>query len=1243
MNNFSEMTMANAENISTNGQDQMVENNELGYHNLDKKGEFQVGIHINEKLPISRETISSYKYRLQRLGMVRENIGRRDCHKVALDLISSQHMHLNQKKAERYVKVTKMESLSTYIVARACRLTVEQLERVWNNVATQKFGCQTAAVESQDARSFQTLTEPTKIEKESVKAVSLRSVEGRQNNKNNNDVDENQIEFNCPQYTEPDTINENNGAIRVSVRKTWEINRDTGIEKQDTDAIRVSLRKSWKIRKNKSEKQSIGTIRVSEKKIRKTRTARKFGAVMTNPLNGNLNVVRVNVITTWKNDREIKSASVDSTELTKIIIEKDFSEWDKLLEKCNWIRNLILGSLMTGDADADTRSVMNLSTMNPNFLDNEFLAIDAYDFMTFIGGIIMEARKPANTAATHADMIAVTKVIVKLLKDLLKNPKKKWVEISGQGLVFQMNEKPNQDLSISSAVEIILISVFATIKFYLTTKSPNWLELSNFPQGPKLKSAQKAIEQMGDSVNGNHFRLLLENSGGCSFQKRQEARSSCQRLLEKHFDVCRDITRNEGASTGWPDSTSAKLRPLIVELSTQGSACKVLDDIFNRKATTVSLQAIKRVKTIIEKTNAWGSKEGANTSVPTEFIDIIEKYLEKETDGSSSFQLSENVLEVNPYKIETKDLTGIEEDATDKWYGFGSNVAPVIIEDGKPIKWKPKAWSRTTGESLHDHIETEILSNARGQGVRQWSNLFRLIFYCLGNEEGMQSNFSRRYLSKMEPNHTMSRSEFTRLAKQLADEYDPEGITTWYEWRKRMECSMWTTQKKRESISAFCDRLMKATKKAYPENSESLIEKQMLCRKIFLGLHDRNLKQSLIARDPDFLMRVKEPEELIQKIQSHHYRCKKLEFWTTNEADADDDDEYYLGNMETGPSAQNASVDVEGSTTRRKDNIRLSRRDFIREVTKMRKEKSLNANVAENGDLIIRRDKLPFRVKESKNFDIRNYMPPNDFYFLTQRCVRKINERYGTKYDFYKVSLSEESETESEEEVSESDADSDNSSTDSENSNTDSSEEDKEETQKKSSNFAEAQNCEELNYYNLIGVISRLEPENNIIHEKSVDAPGIQLEAGGGTMVRLKGLLDSGAQISCITNCAVESVLEENPGMKIEPFDDSRGPICGIGGKDAKINVIGVVKIPKIKLADQTTIENVKFLVIPDFGIEVVLGFDVMTRIMKKYGPITMEFDKSIQEPRIIFSHDEEEVEILDGQKNEESLTASFL
>ena len=87
-----------------------------------------------------------------------------------------------------------------------------------------------------------------------------------------------------------------------------------------------------------------------------------------------------------------------------------------------------------------------------------------------------------------------------------------------------------------------------------------------------------------------------------------------------------------------------------------------------------------------------------------------------------------------------------------------------------------------------------------------------------------------------------------------------------------------------------------------------------------------------------------------------------------------------------------------------------------------------------------------------------------------------------------------------------------------------------------------------------------------------------------------------------------------------------------MSGSNAKINIIGIINMPTLRLADRTVLQDVKFLVIPDFGPQAILGFDVMKLAMQRYGSIMMEYDESKGTPRICFNHKELDV-VKDGAK----------
>ena len=1143
MNHSSEMTMANAQNFNgTDGQDQVMAQDKLTYLTLGKNKQYQIRVAADR--PISVDEINQYTKRLEKLEDSRaEKFGRRNRHRLVSDLVDLKFMEIKEKSLDSYVEVEKLKKLGSKTSHRACKWTITQLEKAWN-------ARQVSALSGQDI-NCRTLPESKISKNENRNKIEQKMVDGQ-------DV--------CSFQT---------------------LSKTTTTKKNDND-----LMESQDI-SSKTLTETINNETKSETENRPLEKSTKICArwrQLRKP-----KIYRINVIQSWKTNREIKSQSADAIDLAKIFTDNDVDDWDGLMEKSAWIRNVILGSVMTGDADSDTREVANLITVQPNFLSNEFIGIKFLDYTTFIGGLVMTAITPPNTGATDGKMVEITKTIADLIKDMLKKPKEKWTTTASQNIVFQMKEKPNNDLTITEAVKIVLGSLFATVKFFLTTKKPNWMDLSDFPEGPTIKSKEKAIAQMGSSVNGNHFRLLLENTSG-SYAKRQEARLTCGHLLDKHFQECKNIIRNNGVNANWPTDPKEKFntRGLLVEVSSASNAYKALDAIFDKKATGKTLNQIKAVRQLFTATNEWASGKGATKLVPLEFIETLEEYLEKETGGAVSKNIAEedqcNDEDFSQFVEEM--YTGLDQSEPT---GFCAYPAPVIIEENRIIKWKPKPWVEASGVSLAQHIESEILIKARGQGVRQFANLFRLIYYCLENDKEMQNNFGKNHLSRLQPNSTMSKTEFEQLAWKIANRFNPEGIITWYEWRIRMEDPVWTKQRKNESLTAFSSRLMNAHTKAYPENAESKNEKQFLCRKIFMGLYDEDKRKAMISKNSKFLMTVKNPKELVRELQQNDYQCKKLQFWKNQS----EEDEYGMYQMQRSTPINNNQI---------------TRAEFINEVVKLRRKKSKGANVAEDGDFIIRRNDIPDEEKDRiPNFNIRNYMPAEKFKDLTLKCAKKVNKEYGTDYDFYEEEYS------SDEDESTLDTNETTSETDGED------------------NEERARELDYLDYLNgnddnsdsnilpLLCVIKEQSGSRKESEVQPVDPPIISFEVGDKSMLKLNGLFDTGAQMSCIEISVLQPILLQNPDMKIEPHNDLDQSFYGLGGSNAKINIAGVINMPKLKLADRTVLQNVKFLVIPDTdsGLQAILGFDIMKLAMQRYGSIMMEYDESKGSPCICFNHKE--------------------
>ena len=1108
------MTRANAEFF---GSDRKEE--KLSYHNLDTKGNFQVGIHINEKLPISREMISSYKYRLQRLGIVRENIGRRNCHKVATDLISSQHMHLNQMKDGQYEKVTKIESLSTCIVARACRWTVARLEAWYKKCVATKKEIQVYG--------------QNKIN-DAALANQIRDPRGKH-----------------PTAVENKTIKETEQKIKETETETIEI----------TD-------------ENKQESRMI----IQTKSAKSKR--------------------RIAVIQTWKSSRETKTLAEDATALAKIFINDSTEDWKTKVPKSEWVKNVILGSKMTGDLDKDTKEVINLLTVVPRFLDNEFLGMDQVKLKYLFGSLIAKSKTPADTALTSNGMKAAIKTISDGLVEAFETAKCTWDKYTQQNLVYRMKEKPDEDLSLRECLEVFLVSVLATIKFYYTTTSPGWMNLEDFPTGPVLKSKESAIQKLSKSTDCTHFKLLMDDIGGKSYAKRQENRLACSSILEKHFESQKKVVRNDGIAAGWPSSendntVAIATRGAMVQLCSEGTAYKVLDSIFERKTSAETLRSIKSAKIDIEGANDWAKSKGATKFISTEFFDTIIAIVEKQTEGSSTLHkiADESTIEPPMFKVELEDILG-----TNKIDEFELLIAPCIYEDNKCIKWRPRVWNESPDETLREHIH-QMANDARSQGVKSYANIFRLIFFCLSNS--YREDFAKRHLSRMDNNTSMSANEFCRLVGKVASDYDPLGATNSVYWREKIEDPIWYQQKQTENIYDFGHRLIKANKKAFPDNHNSEHETQMLCRKILRGARDQDLIQTLRKDHTEKIVKMKDPKELINLIRRHSIWQTKLGLGFDNELT---DDQHQLGHFGSSSKRQDNSSSYHNS--------QITRSEFINQVVKLRRIKSKDKNVAENGDYIVRRFDIPDFEKERHNFNINDWMEPTRFRDLTHKCAREINKKFGTRYNFYEENsdhginnFDEFSTTPPNDEENESEIYED----------SDTSDEYHQESNSQKHRHYDSDESQDntrplFNRNTVAAVTNKIEPK---------ESPQIWFDAGDEFMISIRGLFDTGSVISCIAETPLKPIMTANPLLKI---DKNTEKYYGVG-LNSEIDVIGVITIPRIAITDRTTLENVTLMVIPDsLDIEAIIGYDIIRKITQQYGSITIETGK-VGDVRIIVNH----------------------
>ena len=861
-------------------------------------------------------------------------------------------------------------------------------------------------------------------------------------------------------------------------------------------------------------------------------------------------------------------------------MEKDPETWKEEFPKTKWVQNIIKQSEMSGDIDKDTRSLMKYAQHKPRWLRNEYLHMDGFQFTCFLHGLLMHCRKPADCSLTNVTMKARMSEVSGDLYDFLQSPRKFWDDLGPKNLVFRMAEKPEMDLSITDCAKIVLESLLATVFFYLTTKNPDFLALDDYPKGPSLKSSDLSLSSLKDSSGLCKFKLLMKNLDTKSLPIRLERKNQCYKIFKEHCESSRDIIRNDqvGVDTNWPTGNDAIIiSGLKVDLSSHSFFYEALDRIFDRKVDQEIIETIRDRIFSIEATNRAAAAKGAKVMVPLNYFKAILAVLESETDETPTVNRinEETEFEPNPFKMDLSKVCG----TTDYIKRFEISAAPVILEDNKVIKWKPKQWIEGDALSLQQHIEKYVLIKARVKGVRTYANMFRLIYYVFGDEQA-RDDFAQRHLSRMNKNTQMSKNEFDSLAYKVALDYHPAGVQTFMDWRKKVENPDWIKQKSGESLSSYVSRMMKATSRAYPQNYATDDEQQYLCRKIIRGMSNNRLREAMTFKCPDKLTSMKDPRELVRLINEFQLQTQMFQY------DIEDDDDVLGGDF---------------SLNRMERSEQVSRSKFIRTVCNLRREKSKNMNIASDGDYIVRRADIPDHVKNKKDFRIKDFVPPDKFSWLTKKCEAEANKQLGTNFKFGN-------------QYSSSRRDSDSlmvnqfSSVDDESSE-DSSPDNSEESDSETVEDSESDDREDHMFNNLqiatMGATGRNRPS-------AISTPHarIKIDRENEEPAVIKGLFDTGAVASCITEYAAGKATKADASLKIQPFDED----TKYYGLDSGLKILGKMIIPKLRLGKRTKIVNTTFLVIPDsLGLEVIIGIDIINKLAAEFNQIVIKPDGGVQ------------------------------
>ena len=280
-----------------------------------------------------------------------------------------------------------------------------------------------------------------------------------------------------------------------------------------------------------------------------------------------------------------------------------------------------------------------------------------------------------------------------------------------------------------------------------------------------------------------------------------------------------------------------------------------------------------------------------------------------------------------------------------------------------------------------------------------YSNRAAALWHCLPSV-----NFRNRYMKTFGPfitsNTIRSREDFENLYRKVGETFWPEQTLLPHDYEKLLNKPGFVRQKTDETHSDFADRLKRTFKAAYPSTYDSDTNKLKLCELTFKGLKDTWLRHLLFKEHFETIFEKGEINKMIalmdrEKIKYHKAKKLAREGLSLNYIDVN-------SSVSVSPVYSNNFPRNNGYKSDRQNRQKFHKPDKTdRKSAAIQREFEFlcrGRNLGSNGKLIVPMNKIPDRVRHSKNFNPKNYVQPEKYSSVRKMAEANVTKRWEERH-----------------------------------------------------------------------------------------------------------------------------------------------------------------------------------------------------------------------------------------------------